>query len=150
MTSKTLLVLTKALLLSSTKVNIAQYHALARWSQLYFSRVSNYETPCFRRAQLNDHKSASRPTTAGAFCPALGRSCSHGGSTGPSGSCGTRGGQNAPAVAGGRGRYSVILGSASTVKSEYSPRRNFSRATTAIIAALSVQAFCGGTVTRIP
>lgn len=46
--------------------------------------------------------------------------------------------------------YKVIFGSASTVNSANSPRKNFSRATTAIMAALSVHAFCGGTVTRMP
>lgn len=47
-------------------------------------------------------------------------------------------------------RYSVIFGSASISSDANSPCRNFSRATTAIMAALSVHAFCGGTVTRIP
>lgn len=37
-------------------------------------------------------------------------------------------------------RYNVMLGSASTLKSANSPRSNLRRATTAIIAALSVQA----------
>ena len=46
--------------------------------------------------------------------------------------------------------YKVMFGSASTVNSANSPRKYFSRATTAIIAALSVHAFCGGTVTRMP
>lgn len=46
--------------------------------------------------------------------------------------------------------YKVMFGSASTVSSANSPRKNFSRATTAIMAALSVHAFCGGTVTRMP
>lgn len=46
--------------------------------------------------------------------------------------------------------YSVMFGSASISSDANSPCRNFSRATTAIMAALSVHAFCGGTVTRIP
>lgn len=46
--------------------------------------------------------------------------------------------------------YSVKFGSASMSSGANSPFRYFSRATTAIIAALSVHAFRGGTVTRIP
>ena len=56
----------------------------------------------------------------------------------------------------GRGRgphqydYSVMFGSASTSNGEISPRSNFRRATSAIMAALSVHAERGGTVTRMP
>ncbi len=46
--------------------------------------------------------------------------------------------------------YSVMFGSASTSNGEISPRSNLRRATSAIMAALSVQADKGGTVTRIP
>ena len=46
--------------------------------------------------------------------------------------------------------YSVMFGSASTSNGKISPRSNLRRATSAIIAALSVQADKGGTVTRIP
>ena len=46
--------------------------------------------------------------------------------------------------------YSVMFGSASTSNGEISPRSNLRRATSAIMAALSVQAERGGTVTRIP
>ena len=46
--------------------------------------------------------------------------------------------------------YSVMFGSASTSNGEISPRSNLRRATSAIMAALSVQADKGGTVTRMP
>ena len=49
-----------------------------------------------------------------------------------------------------RTSYSVMFGSASTSNGEISPRSNLRRATSAIMAALSVQADKGGTVTRIP